>query len=301
MPELRQLLSGEGALVADVLPDGQTVDEVMYDVSGGEGEISFSRFRAYLTRSYRSSERPSSAVARGLVRNRTRELEAEQGDACDEQQELEPEDASDLMNRLDDLEEEEEEDEDEEGEEDEGSGLREILVNESDEYQPGATMDDAGQCDGDDESPRPMSRQTPVVDEDMLMAATAPLLIDGTVKKKRKKKKKKKKRRHSKTAVVVDIPAEKKPPVPRFPHPTGPRPEKEAVTPPQAVQTLSERPPLKDRFTKQLLLGRFPKRKPLRVEGADSAAEADGETEADKISPNVSRFSVEYRHPERNT
>lgn len=115
MPELRQLLSGEGVLVADVLPDGQTVDEVMEEVSSGEGEISFSRFRTYLTRSYRSAERPTSAVIRGLVRNRTKELDVEQGDLgdiCDQEDEMEPEDASDLMNRLDEIEEHEEENED---------------------------------------------------------------------------------------------------------------------------------------------------------------------------------------------
>ncbi|CAE7240409.1 unnamed protein product [Symbiodinium microadriaticum] len=100
--------------------------------------------------------------------------------------------AEDLGEEGADADDEEEEDEDGDDEEgaDEGSGLREILVNESDEYQPGTTQEDVGQCD-DDDSPRPLSRETPVVDEDMLLAATAPLLIDGPTKKKRKKKKKK--------------------------------------------------------------------------------------------------------------
>ncbi|CAE7745227.1 unnamed protein product, partial [Symbiodinium sp. CCMP2456] len=117
--------------------------------------------------------------------------------------------AEDLVEEGADADDEEEEDEDGDDEEgaDAGAVLREILVNESDEYQPGATQEDVGQCD-DDDSPRPLSRETPVVDEDMLLAATAPLLIDGPVKKKRKKKKKKKKRRLSKTVVVVDVPAE---------------------------------------------------------------------------------------------
>eukprot|EP00435_Cladocopium_sp_Y103_P014184 s335_g3.t1 len=49
MEELRRLLSGDGAvLVSDLLPDGQTVDEVMEEVSGGDGVISFARFRSYL-------------------------------------------------------------------------------------------------------------------------------------------------------------------------------------------------------------------------------------------------------------
>ncbi|CAE7232446.1 unnamed protein product [Symbiodinium sp. KB8] len=206
--------------------------------------------------------------------------------------------AEDLGEEGADADDEEEEDEDGDDEEgaDEGSGLREILVNESDEYQPGTTQEDVGQCD-DDDSPRPLSRETPVVDEDMLLAATAPLLIDGPTKKKRKKKKKKKKRRLSKTVVVVDVPAEKKPPVPRFPHPTGPRPEKEAVTPPQVVQTLSEKTPLKERFSKQLLLGRFPKRKPARAEGTDSAVEADGETEPEKPDAGVETSAGEEPAP----
>ena len=57
MEELKHLLSGEwptrdvldssggAALVSDVLPDGHTIDEVMEEVSGGDGVISFSRFR----------------------------------------------------------------------------------------------------------------------------------------------------------------------------------------------------------------------------------------------------------------
>eukprot|EP00931_Biecheleriopsis_adriatica_P066208 TRINITY_DN40607_c0_g1_i1.p1 TRINITY_DN40607_c0_g1~~TRINITY_DN40607_c0_g1_i1.p1 ORF type:complete len:1713 (+),score=346.86 TRINITY_DN40607_c0_g1_i1:23-5140(+) len=50
MHELRKLLSGEGPL-ADVLPDGKTVDEVMEEVSRGEGTISFAHFRSYLLKS----------------------------------------------------------------------------------------------------------------------------------------------------------------------------------------------------------------------------------------------------------
>ncbi|CAK9031490.1 Calcium-dependent protein kinase 5 (PfCDPK5) [Durusdinium trenchii] len=46
MEELRRLLSGTAMLVSDVLPDGHTVDEVMEEVSGGDGVISFSRFRS---------------------------------------------------------------------------------------------------------------------------------------------------------------------------------------------------------------------------------------------------------------
>ncbi|CAE8628548.1 unnamed protein product, partial [Polarella glacialis] len=55
MQELRQLLSGEGPL-ADVLPDGHTVEEVMDDVSKGEGRISFARFRSYLANSRNSGD-----------------------------------------------------------------------------------------------------------------------------------------------------------------------------------------------------------------------------------------------------
>jgi len=49
MDELRLMLSGDGPL-ADVLPDGQTAEQIMEEVSGGVGRISFEDFRAYLTR-----------------------------------------------------------------------------------------------------------------------------------------------------------------------------------------------------------------------------------------------------------
>eukprot|EP00438_Fugacium_kawagutii_P023062 Skav201160 [mRNA] locus=scaffold65:157971:174003:- [translate_table: standard] len=45
MEELRD----GGSLVSDLLPDGQTVDEVMEEVSSGDGVISFARFRSYMT------------------------------------------------------------------------------------------------------------------------------------------------------------------------------------------------------------------------------------------------------------
>ena len=51
----------------------------------------------------------------------------------------------------------------------------------------GAHREDGGQCD---EAPisRPISRQTPMIDEEILMSATAPVV---SVKKKKKKKRKK--------------------------------------------------------------------------------------------------------------
>jgi len=51
MRELRIMLSGEGTL-ADVLPDGKTVEQVMEEISGGEGRISFCDFKSYLERTH---------------------------------------------------------------------------------------------------------------------------------------------------------------------------------------------------------------------------------------------------------
>eukprot|EP00928_Gymnodinium_smaydae_P057448 TRINITY_DN4068_c0_g1_i1.p1 TRINITY_DN4068_c0_g1~~TRINITY_DN4068_c0_g1_i1.p1 ORF type:complete len:711 (-),score=144.80 TRINITY_DN4068_c0_g1_i1:66-2198(-) len=53
--ELRLMLSGDGPLV-DVLPDGQTVDEIMQEAGDGVG-ISFADFRKYLNKSAKSSNR----------------------------------------------------------------------------------------------------------------------------------------------------------------------------------------------------------------------------------------------------
>eukprot|EP00913_Durusdinium_trenchii_P011993 g11267.t1 len=71
---------------------------------------------------------------------------------------------------------------------------------------------------------------------------------------------------------------EKKPPVPRFPHPIGPKVKEAAPPAPVAV---TERVPLRERFARHLLLGRFPKRKIL-ADAQDSANEADNEAEEEK-------------------
>jgi len=49
MNELRSMLSDRGPL-ADVLPDGTTVTEVMNEVSNGQGQISLSDFRSFMTK-----------------------------------------------------------------------------------------------------------------------------------------------------------------------------------------------------------------------------------------------------------
>merc|ERR1719277_2768974 len=45
--ELKVMLSGSGPLV-EVLPDGHTIDEVMQDIGGEQGFITYTNFRDYL-------------------------------------------------------------------------------------------------------------------------------------------------------------------------------------------------------------------------------------------------------------
>lgn len=54
--DLRTMLSGDGML-AEILPDGQTVEHVMEDVSGGAGRISFQDFQKYIRKHRTSIER----------------------------------------------------------------------------------------------------------------------------------------------------------------------------------------------------------------------------------------------------
>ncbi|CAK9094286.1 Uncharacterized protein SCF082_LOCUS44322, partial [Durusdinium trenchii] len=156
--------------------------------------------------------------------------------------------------------------------EDEDEATLDELADDSDSDQPGTTLEDGGQCDEAVEEVLPR-RVTPVIDEALLMSAAAP------VKAKKKKKKRKKKRRASKRKLLDEEPAvEKKPPVPRFPHPIGPKVKEAAPPAPVAV---TERVPLRERFARHLLLGRFPKRKIL-ADAQDSANEADNEAEEEK-------------------
>jgi len=68
MNELRAMLSGDGPRV-DVLPDGQTVEDIMEEVSDGEGMITFEKFRAYLQKEPESAEVLSRAVSGTLPGN----------------------------------------------------------------------------------------------------------------------------------------------------------------------------------------------------------------------------------------
>jgi len=109
MEELRHLLSGDGgsAMVSDLLPDGQTVDEVMEEVSGGDGIISFARFRSYLMHFKQSQQTPSESwLTRSYTSDWNKKGITEDG------KKTEPQDAFDLMNRLDGSEMPEEEEED---------------------------------------------------------------------------------------------------------------------------------------------------------------------------------------------
>eukprot|EP00971_Amphidinium_carterae_P316129 6283978-Amphidinium_carterae.1 len=60
--ELRQMLSGDGPLV-EVLPDGQTVDQVMNVISNGTGIITLNQFRDYLMQSTAHVIKPPPATA----------------------------------------------------------------------------------------------------------------------------------------------------------------------------------------------------------------------------------------------
>jgi len=149
----------------------------------------------------------------------------------------------------------------------------------ADSDQPGITLEDGGQCDEEDASaPAPAGQAVLEVDADALNA-TAPAIIEAP---KKKKKKKKKKKRRNKPIRVLTVVAEKKPPVPRFPHPvclssTSPAVEQEqSIVIRSAAALCNPRVPLKERLGKHLLLGRFSKKKAPPAE-VDSAVEADCE------------------------
>eukprot|EP00435_Cladocopium_sp_Y103_P024669 s189_g6.t1 len=175
---------------------------------------------------------------------------------------------------------------------DEGDDLD--FAKDSDSDQPGATQEDVGQCDEAAEPSPSDGYETPGVEELLLMDGG-----DGTeqviiVKKKKKKRKKKRKKRQK--VVSEEVTVEKKPPVPRFPHPTSSSSSKEDVScagnaMERTVSSTSERVPLRERFAKHLLLGRFPKRKSGPVGGAaDASAEADDE---EKFPPEAETDALE--------
>eukprot|EP00931_Biecheleriopsis_adriatica_P053714 TRINITY_DN31513_c0_g2_i1.p1 TRINITY_DN31513_c0_g2~~TRINITY_DN31513_c0_g2_i1.p1 ORF type:complete len:1129 (+),score=275.99 TRINITY_DN31513_c0_g2_i1:39-3425(+) len=88
LSELRVMLSGEGPLV-EVLPTGQTVDEVMQEVANGDEQISFEAFLEYLsdlaaglrtssfkkTQAEQNRRRSKQEQARDLVSNMLQELD----------------------------------------------------------------------------------------------------------------------------------------------------------------------------------------------------------------------------------
>ncbi|CAJ1395928.1 unnamed protein product [Effrenium voratum] len=155
------------------------------------------------------------------------------------------------------------------------------LAHDSDGDQPGATLQDEGQCD-EEEAPRPVSRETPVVDELVIVNATMPVIIDRPKKKKKKKKRKKKTKRSQSLKFVEEV--DKKPPVPRFPHPKDAKDPKEPLAPTPAAPPLAtpeQKVPLRERFAKHLLLGRFPKRRPSVNTDTETEAEKPQETETE--------------------
>ena len=60
------MLSGDGPLV-DVLPDGQTVEQIMDEASGGDGLVSFSDFRNYLAKIEEGQRSSSEQLATGKL------------------------------------------------------------------------------------------------------------------------------------------------------------------------------------------------------------------------------------------
>eukprot|EP00930_Biecheleria_cincta_P016490 TRINITY_DN13392_c0_g2_i1.p1 TRINITY_DN13392_c0_g2~~TRINITY_DN13392_c0_g2_i1.p1 ORF type:complete len:1716 (+),score=301.90 TRINITY_DN13392_c0_g2_i1:35-5182(+) len=80
MQELKQLLSGDGP-PADVLPDGRTIEQVMDEVSRGEGFISFDHFRTYLLKGAKR-QRDSSRTVFGKSGNAAGQLQdTDKGDS----------------------------------------------------------------------------------------------------------------------------------------------------------------------------------------------------------------------------
>ena len=158
---------------------------------------------------------------------------------------------------------------------DEGDDLD--FAKDSDSDQPGTTQEDIGQCD--DGLPEREGNETEgVVEELLLIDGDEPVIV---VKKKKHKRKKKKKKRRK--VVSEEATVEKKPPVPRFPHPTQSK-DLTIRSSASLERTLStsERVPLRERFAKHLLLGRFPKRKAVHPSDVDDAAvEADDEEKPD--------------------
>lgn len=110
------------------------------------------------------------------------------------------------------------------------------------------------------------------------MTSTTPAVVEAPKKKKKKKKKKRTKRK--KTTEEPPAKREKRPPVPRFAHPVGWAAKLDAEQE-MVVQSTTVMPneriqlPLRERFSSELLLGRFPKRKPVPAStGAAAGADA---------------------------
>ncbi|CAJ1404776.1 unnamed protein product [Effrenium voratum] len=101
LSELRVMMSGDGPLV-EVLPNGQTVDEVMEEIAGSKSSISFKDFMKYLSRISRRRRRSSDFAAKHggdssqagmqMVDSMCEELEAEEAEVEEVEEDIPEED-----------------------------------------------------------------------------------------------------------------------------------------------------------------------------------------------------------------
>jgi hypothetical protein len=117
-----------------------------------------------------------------------------------------------------------------------------------------------------------------------------------------KKKKKRKRKRRKSTKEVAEEPNQcKRPPVPRFPHPSTALVKNDADLLPSAATTVPSQP-LKDRLSKHLMLGRFPRR-PLVTDGnqeegvAQSGETANGGDLGEEVARSSTSPALEAENP----
>jgi len=208
-------------------------------------------------------------------------------------------DMADELAGEDDAEEDEMEQEEEPGECEEGIKTEgedaardgsDSADSDDDEDDADPTFFEGGQDEGAEEIPVLAACEVSKIESTLDdMSSIAPAMVEAPRKKKKKNKKNRKKK---KTKPDEPPQREKRPGVPRFAHPVGwaaKLDEEQGMVVQSTAVVASERPqaPLRERFSKELLLGRFPKRKPVIVDaGADAGAnarESDGEGQDEDV------------------
>eukprot|EP00930_Biecheleria_cincta_P028622 TRINITY_DN19979_c0_g1_i1.p1 TRINITY_DN19979_c0_g1~~TRINITY_DN19979_c0_g1_i1.p1 ORF type:complete len:952 (+),score=219.28 TRINITY_DN19979_c0_g1_i1:410-2857(+) len=212
------------------------------------------------------------------------------------------------------IEQEDEEDEGEEqGEREEGSKTEgeDAAQDESDSSESDdgddvdPTVSDGGREEAAKEIPTfvapEISKVEPAVDD---MTSNLPAVIEALIKKKKRKKKKQKIKK--KKTVAEDPPKrEKRPPVPRFAHPVGWAAKLDAeqgmvVQSTAVVANERHLIPMRERFSKELLHGRFPKRKPVAVDAGAGAGEADEEGHDEDVQGPMKSVKDVLKHARRS-